>query len=285
MPILARLVSLYRDRGIDIAAGLNPSHFGGFPLAAFTWFVRDGRSLTNGLGIALQEIYFLECLFARFRPRRLFVIGNSLGWSSLALGLLNPAAKTVAIDAGLDRNSKAGIEFTNRVAAEEGLPVSAVLGASPADVPRVVAEHGLAPLDFAFIDGYHSVEQVELDFAALRPHAAPDCVYLFHDVGNFGLAPGLERIAAATGLHWELLLGTSSGMAILYDPATRPAWRDDIAPFVVPPQIVGLIRDQAWNHRHRHLARWRRSLKKRLGAAPPEPMLPVGRVDPGEVRG
>jgi hypothetical protein len=69
MPIIARLAALYQSRGIDLAAGLNPSHFGGYPQAAFTWFVKDGESLTNGLGIALQEIYFLECLFARFRPQ------------------------------------------------------------------------------------------------------------------------------------------------------------------------------------------------------------------------
>lgn len=274
MPVIARLVSLYRERGIEIAAGLNPSHFGGYPLAAFTWFVRDGRSLTNGLGIAMQEIYFLECLFARFRPRRLFVIGNSLGWSSLALALLNPDAKTVAIDAGLDRNSRAGIALTNRIAGEEALPLTAIIGSSPEDVPRRIAEHDLAPVDFAFIDGYHSVEQVERDFAAVRPHAAPDCVYLFHDVGNFGLVAGIERIAAASGLRWGLLLGTSSGMAIVYDPASQPVWRDDIAPFVVPPEMVTLIRAEAWNHRHRHLARWRRSLQKRLGRAMPEPALP-----------
>ena len=69
MPVISRLVALYQSRGIDIATGLNPSQFGNYPAAAFTWFIRDGESLTNGLGIALQEIYFLECLFARFRQR------------------------------------------------------------------------------------------------------------------------------------------------------------------------------------------------------------------------
>src|SRR5579871_4753238 len=102
MPILPRLVGLYEGRGIQISTGLNPSHFENYPLAPFTWFISDGKSLTNGLGISLQEIYFLECLFAGFQPKRVFVIGNSAGWSTLAIALANPSAAVLAIDAGFD---------------------------------------------------------------------------------------------------------------------------------------------------------------------------------------
>jgi len=134
MPILSRLVNLYETRGIQISTGLNPCHFDNYPLAPFTWFIQDGGSLTNGLGIALQEVYFLECLFARLRPERLFVVGNSLGWSTFALALLNPSARVLAIDAGFDRFSLDGLDFTNRVAAEEGLAITAVKAVSPGDV-------------------------------------------------------------------------------------------------------------------------------------------------------
>lgn len=275
MPIIARLAALYESRGIRIASGFNPNHFDGFPLAPFTWFVKDGESLTNGLGIALQEIYFLECLFARFRPTTIFAIGNSLGWSTLALGLLNPAARVLAIDAGLDRLAQDGIGFTNRIAAEEHLPVRVVAGLSPRDVAPILRDEAMPPIEFAFVDGYHTAEQVYIDFRALAPHAAPGCVYLFHDVASFALTPGIERIAAETGLAWQVLLGTTSGMAIVHDPARPAEWRDDIAPFAAPDDLVALIRGAAWNHRHRHLARWRRSLKKRLGAA-----KPLARLDP-----
>src|SRR5215471_18044848 len=57
MPILPRLVNLYEKRGIQISTGLNPSHFSNAPLAPFAWFISEGKSLTNGLGISLQEIY------------------------------------------------------------------------------------------------------------------------------------------------------------------------------------------------------------------------------------
>lgn len=268
MPIIARLVALYERRGIRIATGLNPSHFDNFPLAPFTWFFRDGQSLTNGLGIALQEIYFLECLFARFRPKAVFAIGNSLGWSTLALALANPDASVLAIDAGTDRQAQEGIRFTNRIAEEEGLPVTVVAGSSPGDVADILRNQKMPPIEFAFVDGYHSVEQVVLDFGAVRKAAAVGCVYLFHDVENFALTPGVERIAAETGMHWQLLLGTTSGMAIVYDHQSSLVI-DDIAPFVVSAEAVAAVRDAAWGHRHRHLARWRKSLRKRLGNNPP----------------
>lgn len=264
MPILPRLVSLYESRGIDIATGLNPSHFDNFPSAPFTWFLKNGESLTNGLGIALQEIYFLECLFARFRPKSTFVIGNSLGWSTLAIVLANPESRVLAIDAGFDRFSRDGVDFTNRVAEEEGLTLRAVIGKSPEDVSRILAEAAMPAIEFAFIDGYHSVEQLPLDFRAVSAHAAPGCVYLFHDVATFNLSAGLERIAAESGLRWQLLHGTTSGMAIAYDPARAPLAIEDITPFVASEAALAIIADAAWAHRHRHLARWRRSLRKRL---------------------
>jgi hypothetical protein len=269
VPIIARLAALYETRGIRVASGLNPSHFDGFPLAPFTWFVKDGASLTNGLGIALQEIYFFECLFSRFRPKSIFAIGNSLGWSTLALGLLNPTARVLAIDAGFDRHAADGIRLTNQIAEAEGLKVRAVVGLSPRDVPDILRDEAMPPVEFAFVDGYHTADQVHADFRAIADHAAPGCVYLFHDVASFALTPGIERIAGETGLAWQILLGTTSGMAIVYDPTQPAPWRDDIAPFAAPEDMVALIRGAAWNHRHRHLARWRRSLAKRLGRARP----------------
>ena len=268
MPIIGRLAALYERRGIRVATGLNPSHFDDFPHAPFTWFFKDGESLTNGLGIALQEIYFLECLFARFHPKTIFAIGNSLGWSTLALALATPEARVLAIDAGTDRHAEEGIRLTNHIATEEGLPATVVAGSSPRDVARILHDQNMPQIEFAFVDGYHSAEQVVLDFAAVHKAAAPGCVYLFHDVENFALAPGIQQIAAETGMHWQLLLGTPSGMALVYDDRS-PLVFDDIAPFAVAADAVAAVRKAAWGHRHRHLARWRRSLRKRLGYRPP----------------
>jgi hypothetical protein len=275
MPILRRLVALYESRGIEISTGLNPCHFGNLPQANFTWFIRDGRSLTNGLGIAMQEVYFLECLFERFRPRSIFAIGNSAGWSSLALALLNPQAKLVAIDAGFDQNALAGLAFTNEVAAAEGLDLTVVKAVSPEGVAAVVAAHLPAPIEFAFIDGYHAADQVVRDFAALQAHAAPACVYLFHDVHEFHLQSGIDEIVRRSGLTASLLLGTPSGMAVVYDPARLPSLDADIAPFRARPAALALLEREVMKSRHRRAFRLGRSIAKRLKwrrrAAPPAP--------------
>lgn len=267
MPILACLVSFYEKRDVQISTGLNPSHFSNYPFAPFTWFISEGKSLTNGLGISLQEIYFLECLFARFHPRRLLVIGNSAGWSTLALALANPTATVLAIDAGFDAHSLEGIDFTNGIAKEEGLRIRVVKGVSPMDVGDIVRGHETEPIDFAFIDGLHTVEQVEKDFDAVRAIASSGCVYLFHDVESFKLHEGIERIAAKTRLAWHLLLGTTSGMVIMHDGEAPPPWLADISPFQAHSVALDLIRDSAWSHRHRNLARWRRRLRERIPKA------------------
>jgi predicted O-methyltransferase YrrM len=263
MPILKQLIQLYESRGIEISTGLNPCHFGNLKQAGFTWFIRDGKSLTNGLGIAMQEVYFLECLFERFRPRTLFAIGNSAGWSSLALALLNREARVVAIDAGFDQNALAGIAFTNRVAAEEGLDLKVVEAVSPAGVAAVASQHLGRKIDFAFIDGYHEAGQVVLDFAAIEAAADPACVYLFHDVYEFGLQGGIDEITRRSGLHAELLLGTPSGMAIVFDPARHPMLIEDIAPFRARPTALALLEREALRNGHRRAYKLGRSLARR----------------------
>jgi hypothetical protein len=265
MPILKRLTGLYESRGIRISTGLNPCHFGNLPQVNFTWFIKDGKSLTNGLGIAMQEVYFLECLFATLRPKNLFIIGNSAGWSSFALALLNPSARVVAIDAGFDQNALEGLDFTNRVAREEGLDLRAVQAVSPDGVAAVAASQMTGAIDFAFIDGYHTTEQVVRDFAALRPHADPACVYVFHDVHEFKLQPGIEEIALLSGLSWQLLLGTPSGMAVVYDARLCPTLAEEIAPFGAHEEALALLEAEVWKSRHRRRHRLRRSIAKRAG--------------------
>ena len=263
MPIIAELVELYRSEGIAISTGLPPHRFGGYGGAPFTWFLKDGQSLTNGLGIAMQEVYLLEHLFAAFQPRRALVIGNAFGWSTLAIAALLKGGQVVAIDSGSDRNSLAGLDLTNRLAARGKLPAKAVKGTSPGDVAAIVDSTLGGPVDFAFIDGLHTSAQVVLDYTAVRAKAAADAIYLFHDVQEFGLGDGIAEIERLAGRKATMLAATQSGMAILFDPALHPSLARAVAAFAPPEPALAVVRQAAWNSRHRHLARWRRSLAKR----------------------
>ena len=264
MPIIGTLTELYRAQGIEISTGLPPHRYDGYVGATFTWYFKDGKSLTNGLGIAMQEVYLLEHLLAAYRPKRALVIGNALGWSTLAIAALLGDGRVVALDAGTDENSLYGIDLTNRIAAAGKLPARAVKGVSPQDVASVVDRELGGPVDFAFIDGMHTSAQIALDYQAVRAKAAPGAVYLFHDVCEFGLEPGLAEIEKLSGLKARMLWATPSGMALLCDPARHPGLMDVAAAFAPPPRAIAAIAQAAWNHRHRHLARWRRSFNKRI---------------------
>jgi len=263
MPILNRLVDLYESRGFEIAAGFNPYHFDNFGAAPYTWIFRDGRPYTNALGIAVKEIYFLECLFENYHPRTIFIIGNSFGWSTFALALVNPGAHVVAIDAGIEEYSEEGVALTNRIASEENLHVTAVKAASPHDVGSVIAEHLGGSVDFAFIDGCHTNEYVVLDFNAVRPHGAPDCVYLFHDVHQCMLHEGFESVRRESGFAGGLLLGTTSGMGILYGESSASILEQTVRTFSHGEMALNELRRGAWNARHHYFAKYHKSLAKR----------------------
>ena len=263
--VLPRLVDIYRRAGFDLAVGLNPAHFSGAPTVAFTWFFKDGRSYTEGLGIAAQEIYFLECLVEAINPGRIFVIGNSTGWSAIALALMAPKARVVTMDGCFDGNSAAGLEFTNRVAAAEGLTLAALRGVSPEDVCTVAQRGGLDGFDLVFVDGRHANENMIRDYQACQALASAACVYVFHDVHSFNLYDGFHRITSQCGWVGRILMGTTSGIGILYDSRALPRLDLVCDAFGPSDQALAYAADQGFRFRHPRLWRWRQSLRKRLG--------------------
>jgi predicted O-methyltransferase YrrM len=260
MPIIGKLVEMYRDEGIEICTGLGPVDFDDLPVAPFTRFIKNGSSMTEGLGIALQEVYLLESIASAYEPANILIIGNSLGWSTLALSLLLPDSRVVAMDAGIDENSLNGIDLTNRMATRKGLHnLRAIKGMSPQDVTAIVTSELDGRVDFAFIDGLHTNEQIVLDFQAISVEAAKDAVYLFHDVHLWNLHEGIRRIESLTGRTSQSLRATPSGMTLLYDPAQHPGLEEAVAPFAPSRQALALVKDEA-RHR-RHYRRFKRKLR------------------------
>lgn len=256
MSIVPRLVDLYRDEGISIVTGLNVFQLGGLCSAPFTRFIRNGENCTDGLGISLQEIFFLECLFDGYRPKRLFIIGNSFGWSTVAVALLNPESRVVAMDALIDKNSKVGLDLTNRIVSKAKLSnVEAVRGMSPQDVKDVLTRYFPEAPDFVFIDGKHTNEQVLLDFQAVH-QITGDAVFLFHDVHEFKLHRALSRIVHETGWTARKLMATPSGMVILYPPAMAGLLNSTVLDIFGPTDdLLRIVEDEATRMSPRHI-RW-----------------------------
>jgi predicted O-methyltransferase YrrM len=252
MPILGKLVQMYRAEGIDICTGLS-CYFENSPYAQYTRFIKNGQNITNGLGIAMQEVYLLEHIFSSYHPRHIIIIGNSQGWSTLAISLLSPESRVVAIDSGSDENSLQGLDLTNRIASLAGLgKVRAVKGVSPQDVGAIVDSELGGRVDFAFIDGYHTNDQIVLDFQAVSPTAAEDAVYLFHDVLFFSLYDGIARIEALAGLTAQILTSTPSGMALLYDPTQHPELKEAVTAFAPMLEARTVVKGGVREHLMKH---------------------------------
>jgi hypothetical protein len=168
------------------------------------------------------------------------VIGNSFGWSTLALSLAHRDARVVAIDAGVDEYSVEGIALTNRLAARLGAQAEAVAGRSPEDVAPVLDRLGAAPLDLVFIDGLHTHEQLHADWGAVQPRLADRCIVLCHDVLMLQLAGTFDELAATPGWQSSVLHATTSGMGVLHRGQPEPVHQLFQA-VSVPPIARGVV--------------------------------------------
>ncbi|MBF0167855.1 MAG: class I SAM-dependent methyltransferase [Alphaproteobacteria bacterium] len=220
MAVLGPLCAIYEQRGFEVSTGFNPTHVYGEPISPFTYLFREGETWNAAAGIAVQELYFLETLAADWQPANILIIGNSFGWSALAMALIFPKAHVLAVDCCDTEDTLEGLRMTNKIAQEEGLSnLLAVQGTSPQDMERVARDHAPAPWDMVFIDGEHTERQIERDFRGTRPLAAPDALWLFHDAISFELLGATARLAEETGLIHQPLWRTPSGIAALVPPA------------------------------------------------------------------
>ncbi|MCM0022022.1 MAG: class I SAM-dependent methyltransferase, partial [Tagaea sp.] len=185
--LFSRLVELYESCGVGIRSSVSPfflekiSNHPDFDGLA-TYLIENGENIaSSGGGIGMSEVGLLEDLGQLISPRRIFGIGCSFGWSTIALAMAFPKAKVVVIDVGWGEGFR-GVDFTNDLARAHGLNVVAKIAKSPDGVAPTIAEEFDGPVDFVFIDAEHTDKAQYADFTAVRPHCAPGAVYLFHDV-------------------------------------------------------------------------------------------------------
>lgn len=216
--IFRKLIAAYKRHGYSIRSGLNPYYLSD-PDEAFTLLYRHGKAVSTGGGLAPIEVLFLEELLNALPDvRRILVIGNAYGWSTLALSMAKPEAKVVAIDAAIEgTDARHGKHLTELIAREDDLNVTVVEALSPRDVESVVNRHLDGSVDFALIDGLHVNEQLIRDFDAVSSIASPDCVYFLHDILNWHMLEGLRDISKRTDVHsFKILTRLTSGPAIVF---------------------------------------------------------------------
>ncbi len=232
--VLAKLLEAYRRHGFVARTGLNPLYFND-PDSPFTHFqYASGEGVAVGGGLAPQEIHFLECLCdGGFRPRNVLIIGNAFGWSALALGLILPKARVVAIDAGIEGSATdIGATLTRTIAAEEHILVRVVTAWSPKDVASVVAsECDGEPLDLVLVDGLHTNEQLARDFMGVVPHASSTCVFVFHDVLHWHMLEAFNSLQLPPSYGRRVLTRCPSGMGVVFPSGIDETAREAIDAF------------------------------------------------------
>jgi hypothetical protein len=208
-----KLTEIYRKHAdIEVVSGLNSYHFQNWRDAPFTHYFKENIWQTGHLGISIWELMLFEKISTIYKPSRIYIVGNGLGWSTLGLALLNPAARVVAID------PDQGIELVNRIAAAEGLNCVVRAGFSPDDNSKVIMEEFDAPPDLFLIDGMHTNDHVAKDWASLYNLGGAEALYMFHDVINFDLLQAMRDIrhqGSAADMTFVNLLASPSGMAAL----------------------------------------------------------------------
>eukprot|EP00929_Paragymnodinium_shiwhaense_P055424 TRINITY_DN27764_c0_g1_i1.p1 TRINITY_DN27764_c0_g1~~TRINITY_DN27764_c0_g1_i1.p1 ORF type:complete len:412 (+),score=70.53 TRINITY_DN27764_c0_g1_i1:147-1382(+) len=163
--------------------------------------LQPGKKFSTGWGLLDGDIeVFVHLALELPRSSQVFIIGNAFGFSTLLLAKLFPQGAVDAIDAETELEcAPAGSWLTRRMAAAAGLNVQLTAGTSPGDVPKAMR----APqYDLAFIDGYHSNEQLLLDFHAVEPYMLDKSVIVLHDVGFMAMEKGLSQIPRTWQRYW-----------------------------------------------------------------------------------
>jgi predicted O-methyltransferase YrrM len=228
MEVYLELIDIYKRQGLELKTGLYPWHFDRcYPLEStrlhlvfpFTKLFRKGKPTAVGAGIHPIEVMLLSAASKAFAPKRIFIIGNAFGWSTLALGLANKQSKIVAIDALVEgAEAKYGFDLTNKIIQDEGLDnIQIIHASSPQDVQQVVQEHLEGSVDFVLIDGYHSNHQQSLDFKEIQKFTSRSHIVFMHDVMNFDLVKSFKHLRNEyPDLESNILMRTPSGMGVFF---------------------------------------------------------------------
>lgn len=211
--VAMRLFGIYKKYGFTLSSELEPTFIGSNHFI-FTRLYANNLNQTYHLGLALREVAFLESLSSISDFKKIYIVGNSFGFSTLALSLINPDAKVVAIEIGMEPFTEQWIGATNKIADDEGLNIKVVKGSSPENTAEIINAELGGSIDFAFVDGMHTNPAIELDFNSLRPFGHRRTIYGFHDVLSHKMQDGLMAAVQKDPIPTQVFFATPSGVAL-----------------------------------------------------------------------
>jgi predicted O-methyltransferase YrrM len=207
--VFSELYKRYKHEGLDVYGGFSP-FLTGFLQRTGNYIARGSVFLSTSAGISNDEAVFMHGLCERMNPKRILIIGNSYGFSTVFLALSCPDAKLIAFD----KYRTQGIETTNRLLS--GLKGKAVIQAStPEDIPNIINSKLDGEVDFVLIDAVHTNEMQTAEFEVLNGFLSSRSTVVFHDVLSCGLLESFSMIKNKYLQYDFRLIGKSStGIAV-----------------------------------------------------------------------
>ena len=207
--VFSELNKRYKAEGLEVYGGFSP-FLTGFLQRTGNYIARDGTFLSTSAGISNDEAVFMHGLCEQLSPKRILIIGNSYGFSTVFLSLTCPDAKLIAFD----KYRTEGIKTTNRLLA--GLSSKEVVQAStPEDIPRLIDNKLGGEVDFVLIDAVHTNDMQTEEFNVLNRFLASSSVVVFHDVLSCGLLPSFNQLRLRySDYDFRLISKSSTGIAV-----------------------------------------------------------------------
>lgn len=141
---------------------------------------KNKRSIDASGGITITDAFVFLAMERLIKPYNIFIIGNAFGLSTFFLAELFPNANIDVIEAEIEGfEVKTGSKLTNLINKEFFGNVNLTIGYSPKDIEKAVNAN---KYNLVFFDGYHTNEQLLLDFNGMLPYLDENCVLYFHDI-------------------------------------------------------------------------------------------------------
>jgi predicted O-methyltransferase YrrM len=231
--VFAELSRRYESDGLEVLGGFSP-FITGFASRTGNYVARGDVFLSTSAGIANDEAVFMYGLCEQIRPKKILIIGNSYGFSTVFLALACPDASLIAFD----KYRTEGIKTTNRLLS--GLADKEVIQAStPDDIPFIIENRFDGEVDFVLIDAVHTNDIQTAEFEILDDYLSPRSVVVFHDVLSCGLLTSLSYLKKKfSDYDFRIINKSSTGIAVCVKGEKNEHLENFLRYFSVPNQRV-----------------------------------------------
>ncbi|ASY13844.1 methyltransferase [Candidatus Nanopelagicus hibericus] len=225
--VFSRMHSLYRNLGLQILGGysnylVQPTNGAQFNFVADDTFLKS----TSG-GIANDEATFLYGICRFLQPKKILVIGNSYGVSTLFLSLVNLESDLVALD-----KFRVNGNAVTRELLKDMHHKTVIEGSTPEDLIAIIDRYLGGAVDFCLIDAVHTDEVQTAEFKILQRYMSAKSVIVFHDVISTDLMKSFNQLRDLDNtFDFKLATKTSSGLGLAIKGDLEPEFESYLAYF------------------------------------------------------